>query len=127
MNDKNVTLENHKQKTGNNECWETVNKTREVAREFEKKGQGYGKQERFMDLVEEVGELAQAMLIVDGAKVTNDPAKARTMKHIADALSDILFDVVLLADNYEIDLFGDYERMLEELKGRLESGEFGKK
>ena len=116
----------NKLKTENLELEKLVEKTREVAREFEKKGQGYGKQERFMDLVEEVGELAQAMLIVDGAKVTNDPAKTRTKKHIADALSDILFDLVLLADNYEIDLFGDYERMLEELKGRLESGEFGK-
>lgn len=77
--------------------------------------------------MEEVGELAQAILIVEKKKLTSDPAKQRTKADIANALGDIVFDLVLLADDYELDLFAEYAKVLQELRTRTESGEFDAK
>ena len=65
------------------------------------------------------------MLIVEKVKMTNDPSKRRTVEDIADALCDVLYAVVLLARDYDLDLLTEYEHMLERLEKRLDSGEFG--
>lgn len=80
--------------------------------------------ERMVDLTEEVGELAQAMLIVEKKKLTNDPLKKRTKADIADALADIFYDLLLLADTYGVDLEDEYESMLSRLDKRIKEGEF---
>lgn len=78
------------------------------------------KQNRMLDLVEETGELAHAMLMVDGGKTSGDPGKQRTKADIADALADILYDLVILAKEYDIELDDIYPKMLEEMKNRFE-------
>lgn len=104
-----------------------IQKTFEVSREFDNRGAFYDKKERVLDLVEEVGELAQAVLIVEGVKHTNDPKKQKTVADIKDALSDCLFALVHIAKDYDADLFEEYSKMLDRLKARLDSGEFDKK
>ena len=98
-----------------------VDETKRIANGF---GKIFDKRDRMLDLVEEVGELAQAMLIVDGRKVTSDPDKKRTVVDVADALADILFDLIMLADDYGIELEEEYVGMLDRLEKRIKRGEF---
>lgn len=82
-----------------------------------------GKQGRMLDLVEEVGELANAMLMVDGNKTSGNPDKQRTKADIADALADCLYDLIILADHYDVDLESEYSEMLERMRERFKSGD----
>ncbi len=100
---------------------EIVKKTKELDSMFK---QRFDTRDRALDLVEEVGELAQAMQIFEKRKLTNDPSKRRSKKDLADALADILYDVILLAGQYEINLEKEYIEMLERLKERVGRGEF---
>lgn len=43
---------------------------------------------------------------------------------VADALCDLLFDLLLLADLYGIDLEKEYPDMLKRLEERIKNGEF---
>lgn len=104
-----------------------VKKTRDVHALFEAKGAVYNKKERVLDLVEEVGELAQAVLVVEGPKQTTVPSKQKTRADVVDALADILFALLRLADDYESDLFEEYWQILDQIKSRIEKGEFDKK
>jgi len=94
--------------------------SREISQQFSKKFQ-WGKKERFIDLVEEVGELANAILVEEKNKPKRVLHKGNS---IADALCDILFDLLLLADYYRIDLGKEYVEMLKRLKRRIKRGEF---
>jgi len=82
-----------------------------------------GKQGRMLDLMEEVGELASAMLYVDGGKTSGNPDRIKTRKDIADGLADVLYSLILLADHYKIDLPKEYSEMLQRCKWRFEKGE----
>lgn len=73
----------------------------------------------FMDLVEEVGELANALLCVRGAKFAH-----RQKADLGDSFFDVLFDLLLLADRMGVDLDAEWERGLTTFARRLESGEF---
>ena len=70
---------------------EIIEQTTRLNSRFEKK---FDKKDRVLDLVEEVGELAQAILIVEKRKLTRDPLKQKRTEDIADALADILFDLI---------------------------------
>jgi NTP pyrophosphatase (non-canonical NTP hydrolase) len=80
-----------------------------------------------LDLVEEVGELAQAILITEKIKITNDPAKKRTVDDVANALGDIMFDLLALAEKYGLDMESEYVKVMEEVAGRIGKGEFDRK
>lgn len=98
-----------------------IQQTKKIAKQFPHQ---YTKQDRLLDAVEEMGELAQALLIVEKIKTTNDPIKQRTVDDIADALCDVLFNLILLADDYAIDYPTKYQQMLAQLQQRLKQGEF---
>lgn len=98
-----------------------IKDTNEVAERFPKK---FGKRDNFIDLVEEVGELAQAIMISEGWKTTNDPSKQRTIEDVKDALGDVMFQIIRIAEQYEVDLAEEYPKVLAHLRGRLDSGEF---
>lgn len=98
-----------------------IEKTKELSAKFPSQ---YDKRSRLIDLMEEVGELAQAVHIVEGFKKTNDPAKVRTVEDVADGLCDVLYELILLARDYELDLEQEYSQMLTRLEKRLEGGEF---
>lgn len=94
--------------------------SKKIARKFPKKFRWQGK-ERFIDLVEEVGELANALLVYE----KNKPKRVLFRRNsIADALCDILFDLLVLADWYGIDLEKEYPEMLKRLEKRIKKGEF---
>jgi len=82
-----------------------------------------GKQGRMLDLMEEVGELANAMLMVDGDKTSGNPTKQRTKADIADALADCMYDLIILADYYDVDLDKEYSEMIQRMKDRFKSGD----
>lgn len=81
------------------------------------------KEHIFMDMLEETGELATAILYTEKIKKGKKSGKYSKID-IADALSDILFDMFLLADEYKIDLEYEYEEMLVRMKERIKKGEF---
>ncbi len=62
---------------------------------------------RCLDLAEEVGELARAVLVAEGHKGTAAPAE-----EVAEALCGVLVDVFALADHYHVELDELYLRML---------------
>ena len=95
-------------------------KSKKISQMFPKKFQ-WGNKERLIDLVEEVGELANAILVEEKNKPKRVLHKGNS---IADALCDILFDLLLLADYYRIDLGKEYVEMLKRLKRRIKRGEF---
>lgn len=101
-----------------------IEQTKQLNQEFQKRGNQYDKRSRLIDLMEEVGELAQAVHIVEGFKRTNDPAKAKTKADIADGLADILYELILLSLDYDLDLESEYRKMLDQLGKRLKNGEF---
>lgn len=72
-----------------------------------------------IDLMEEVGELSNAILVKDGNK-----SSKRKKSEIDNSLADIQFALFMLANRYEIDLENEYEKVLDELEERLERGEF---
>ena len=96
-------------------------KTKELSHRFPNR---YTKQERLLDVMEEAGELAQAVLVVENIKTTNDPKKQKTISDIADAISDILFALINLAEDYQLDIVSEYKNMLTRLEKRLNQGEF---
>jgi NTP pyrophosphatase (non-canonical NTP hydrolase) len=65
---------------------------------------------RCLDLVEEVGELARAVLVTEGRKGSAAPAE-----EVDEALCGVLVDVFALADHYHVDLDELYPRLLARL------------
>lgn len=95
-------------------------KTKKIVKKFPKKFT-WGKKERYMDLVEEVGELANAILVEEENKPKGVLFKNNS---VADAICDLLFDLLVLADLYGVDLDKEYLKMLKRLEKRIKDGEF---
>ena len=77
---------------------------------------------QFIDLVEEVGELAQIVLSLEGLKKSRN--KAFTKADLEHEMADILFDLFLIANHYNVDLEDAYSAMIKKLKKRVQEGEF---
>lgn len=71
------------------------------------------------DMAEEVGELANAILVKEGFK-----SKNRQRAELIDSLCDVLFDIFMIADYYNVDMETEYEKVLIGMKRRIDSGEF---
>jgi NTP pyrophosphatase (non-canonical NTP hydrolase) len=76
---------------------------------------------RFVDLVEEIGELANAVLTKQKAKGSKPGWQEEGLE---DSLCDVLYDIFLLAEQNNVDLENEYLQMLAKLEKRIESGEF---
>lgn len=74
---------------------------------------------RFVELVEEVGELANAIQTDEGYK-----SKKRKKSEVINSVCDILFEILLIADHYHIDLDKEYPEVLKEIETRRKNGEF---
>jgi len=74
---------------------------------------------RFVDLVEEIGELANAILVAEKRK-----SKKRQKAEIADSLCDCLWNIFILADIYGIDLDSEYQTVLKDVEKRISQGDF---
>ena len=98
-----------------------IQKTRELEAKFPNR---YDTRDHFMDLVEEVGELSQALQISSGRKTTTVVAKQRMQEDVVDALCDVLFELIRLSDKLGVDLEAEYLNVLNHIHDRIERGEF---
>lgn len=73
----------------------------------------------YIDLVEEVGELGNAVLIETGSK-----SSKRQRAELKDSFADVLFELILMADEAGIDLEEVITQMLTEVKVRQENKEY---
>ena len=74
---------------------------------------------RLVELMEEVGELANAIQTDEGFK-----SKKRKKSEVVDSVCDTLFELLLIADHYKIDLDKEYPAVLKQIDDRRKSGEF---
>lgn len=74
---------------------------------------------RFIDMVEEVGELANALMVEHGFKGEN-----RRRAELVDSICDILFDLLILANHFKVDLNKEYPKVLKQIEERTKRGEF---
>ena len=74
---------------------------------------------RFAELVEEVGELANAIQTTEGYK-----SNKRKKSEVVDSICDILYEVLIMASMYDVDLDKEYPKVLKQLEKRIKAGEF---
>lgn len=73
----------------------------------------------FAAMVEEVGELANAIQVEEGFK-----SKKRRKAEIADSICDILYELFRIANWYKIDLDKEYPLVIKQIDKRRLKGEF---
>jgi NTP pyrophosphatase (non-canonical NTP hydrolase) len=95
-------------------------KTMQVNKQF-KNWKSWDTKTRFVDLIEEIGELANAILTKEKAKGSKP---GRQKEGFKDSLCDCLYDILILAAEHNVDLEKEYLTMLSDLKKRIKSGEF---
>jgi len=96
---------------------EAVDKTKKVAEKMP--GKKWGIYQRFNDLVEEIGELANALQVKEGWKT-----KKRSKADLADSVCDVLYSVLLISAHYNLDLDKEYTKVLRDIDARRRSGDF---
>ena len=96
---------------------EAVKRTTKVADNMPDKKQGV--YQRFNDLVEEIGELANTIQVEEGWKT-----KKRAKSDLVNSVCDVLYSVFLIAGYYKIDLEKEYPSVLKEINKRRKEGEF---
>jgi NTP pyrophosphatase (non-canonical NTP hydrolase) len=77
------------------------------------------KEQRFINLVEEVGELANAIAIAEKHK---SPKRKRS--DLRDSFADTLYNLIILASLYDIDLEDEMNFMLDGLEKRIHNHDF---
>ncbi len=92
--------------------------TAEIAAKMRNKKE-WSAHNRFVELVEEVGELANAIQTEEGYKSIK-----RKKSDITNSVCDILFELLLIADHYNIDLDKEYPEVLKEIDDRRKNGDF---
>lgn len=73
----------------------------------------------FAAMVEEVGELANAIQVEEGFK-----SKKRKKSEIADSICDILYELFRIAKWYKVDLDKEYPLVLKQIDNRRKRGDF---
>ncbi|MEX0621537.1 MAG: MazG-like family protein [Candidatus Woykebacteria bacterium] len=81
--------------------------------------ESWGVHTRFVELIEEVGELANAIQTEEGYKTKN-----RKKSEIIDSICDVLWEILLIAGIYKIDLNKEYPKVIKQINERREKGEF---
>jgi len=95
-----------------------TDKTIRITKKFPIK---WNKKTRFIDLVEEIGEIANAILVKEGQKPKKTLHEGNSLP---DALCDTFYDLLLISYQYGIDLEKEYLVMLKRLEKRIKAGEF---
>ena len=73
----------------------------------------------FAAMVEEVGELGNAIQVTEGFK-----SKKRRRSEVADSICDILYELFRIAKWYKVDLDKEYPLVLKQINNRRKQGEF---
>jgi len=92
-------------------------KTKKVADKI--KNKNWTIHTRFVELIEEVGELANAIQTDEGFKT-----KKKKKSDVTNSVCDILFNILMIADHYSIDLDKEYPEVLDEIDERNRNGDF---
>lgn len=74
---------------------------------------------RLAELMEEVGELANAIQTDEGFK-----SQKRKKSDLVDSVCDVLFEVFAIAAHYKVNLNHEYPKVLRSIDDRRKSGEF---
>lgn len=90
-----------------------------MCKKFPKSPKEWTSHNRFAALVEEIGELANAIQTTEGYK-----SNKRKKSEIADSVCDILYEVFMMASVYKVDLDKEYPKVLRQLEERIKAGEF---
>ncbi len=100
-----------------------VERTKKLKQVFAEKAKGNWKlwtnEAVMIDLMEEVGELSNAILVKESYK-----RNKRKKAELDDSLADVLYDLIILSINYGIDLDKEYKEMLDRLEKRVKKGKF---
>lgn len=96
---------------------ELTDLTMEISNKFP--GKKWSKEARLIDLMEEVGELSNAVLVKEGYK-----NQKRAKAELEDSFCDVLYDLLILSKEYKVDLESEYLKMLEALEKRVKKREF---
>jgi NTP pyrophosphatase (non-canonical NTP hydrolase) len=88
---------------------EAIEMTKSIIRRFEKiEGKPWKAEGAMMELTKQVGELAKLIMVYEkyyfSGRSKIDKQYEVTKEKIGDELADILYAVIRIADNYEIDL-----------------------
>ena len=95
-------------------------RSKKVLEEFGKiRSKKWTPEAMLVDLTEEVGELANSILVKEGFK-----NKKRAKADLMDSICDILFDLYMIAEHYGIDVEKEYLKVLENLQKRIKQGDF---
>ena len=92
-------------------------KTLKISKTFG--GPEWSAEARLIDLMEEVGELSNAILVKEGYK-----NKKRAKAELEDSLCDVLYELLILSELYGIDLEREYVNKLKRLEQRIKQREF---
>ncbi len=74
---------------------------------------------RLVEPMEEVGELANAIQTDEGFK-----SKNRKKSEVVDSICDTMYELLLIANHYKVDLDKEYPRVLKQIDQRRKDGEF---
>lgn len=74
---------------------------------------------RLAELMEEVGELANAIQTDEGFK-----SKKRKKSELIDSVCDVLFELLSIAAHYKVNLDTEYPKVLKQIDTRRKNGEF---
>ena len=96
---------------------EAIRETKKVKEKMP--GKPWGIYQRFNDLVEETGELANAIQVKEGWKTKN-----RSKADLVDSVCDVLFSTFLIANHYRVDLEKEYPKILKEIDEHRKKGDF---
>lgn len=94
-----------------NETWELV--------ESMPNSGGWTIHNRLAELMEEVGELANAIQTDEGFK-----SKKRKKSDLTDSVCDVLFEIFSISAHYNVDLDKAYPEVLKQINDRRKAGEF---
>ncbi len=99
---------------------EIQRETEKIIKEFQKiEKRPWTPEVIMLDLMEEVGELANAILVKEEYKSVK-----REISGLRDSIADVLYALVRLANFYKINIKDEYMKMLKELRNRIDKGEF---
>jgi NTP pyrophosphatase (non-canonical NTP hydrolase) len=79
----------------------------------------WDKKTQLINLMEEMGELCNAALILSGDK----PEKRRRAE-LNDGFADVLFALIMTADEFEVDLEEVFLKALGEIEARIKEKEY---
>lgn len=96
---------------------EAVAETQKVVEKMP--GEKWGIYQRFNDLMEEVGELANAIQVREGWKTKN-----RSKAELVDSICDVLYSIFAIAAIYKVNLDREYLKVLKHIDSRRKKGDF---